>query len=191
MSDLFDRENGDIIGRMNKHLGTKQRDKPYDLNNTDDLKQILLLAVGAYCDYHHYGSRVDNLIEDFDESLEHYETITWFHMGIDPAKGSDLDEEDELASKCASVMNRTLTLLLDIEMRAVENLIKIVSVILNSPPDIQNAVLGKTYSIDPEEIDFRFEELIIALGEAQYHHGIQDNLNEFLKLMEELWTDQE
>ena len=183
MFDLFDKENRDIVEKMNKYMGTKHRDRPYDLNNTDDLKQALLLAVAAYRDYRHYSITLDNLDEDFDESLEHFDTVTWFHMGY------DLDKADELALDCASALSKASKVFRKIAARAEENLIMIVKVILSAQPDLQSAVLGKTYSLEPQEMDAKIEELFTELDEVQHYHNIQDNFNAFLKLIEELWAD--
>jgi hypothetical protein len=98
MFNQFGEKNRDVIAKMNERMGTKHRSSPYDLNSAKDLKEALPLAVAAYRDYRHYSEVLGELMDNFDESLENYDTATWFHMGL--ASG----EPDRLSAECADAL---------------------------------------------------------------------------------------
>ena len=87
---LKDEDFAIFVEAMNTKLGTELRSEPFDLTKVEDLNEAIMLAVGAYCDYSHYHDKLCDLDERFDESLEHYETDTWFYIGQSSDKADDL-----------------------------------------------------------------------------------------------------
>ena len=179
---LFDKENLRIIKTINAGMGTRHRDKPYDLNNTDDLKQALLLTTAAYRDYWHYWVTLETINENFDESLENYDTATWFNIGNAPGKA------DELSLKAAAALNKARLAFDELKERAKKNCALIIKAVLSTPPTAQKNVLGRSYEIKPEEIDDRIDELLDELDESPYHYEMPKNRDALLKLMKGKWS---
>ncbi|MCL0028336.1 hypothetical protein M1M88_01300 [Peptococcaceae bacterium] len=73
------KENANTVEMLNQILGTKYRTKPFDLNNTNDLKEMLFLISGKYADLIIYASDLDRIIEYLDESIEIYHPVDWFN----------------------------------------------------------------------------------------------------------------
>ena len=182
MAEL-NKEHLDIIKALNKHLGTHHRSTPYDLTKDADLKQALTMAVAAYADYSHYLYTLDALIEDFDESLEHYDTTSWFFMG------NKNEKADSMALECASSLNEAASAFSDIESRSRENLELLMKVVLTAPTATQTEILCRAYSIKPRDLQDCFEELFEMLTEAPYHHPIPDNFKTFLDVVKETWEE--
>ena len=180
---LFDKENLRIIKTINAGMGTRHRDKPYDLNNTDDLKQALLLTIAAYRDYWHYWVTLESINENFDESLEYYDTATWFSLGNAPGKA------DELSLTAAATLNKARHAFEGLAERAKENCALIIKAALSTPPTTQKDVLGRSYEFKPDEIDDRIDELLGELDEKPYHYEMPKNRDALLKLMKEKWSN--
>ena len=180
MPNLFDKNNREIIETMNTHMGTNHRNKPYDLNNPEDLKHALLMAAAAYGDYRQYVNVLFMLIEDFDESLENYDTISWFNLGR--ATG----EVDKLAMDCVKAVHSAADKFEKITVRAREDFVKTLKIVLSLPVEKQIAVLGKAYSIKPEEMDNKIDLLIEIFDEEKYQYKIPDTFDMLLKIMAEM-----
>ena len=180
---MFSKDQMKIIELMNTHMGTNHRSKPYNLTKAADLVQALTLAVAAYRDYWYYETTLDNIIGDFDESLEHYDPASWFYMGNAPEKA------DSLAMDCASALSTAISKFGEIADRARNNLELILKVVLTAPTDTQNEVLGCAYNIGAEEIEEKLEDLFEALDDAEYHTPIPDNFDTFLKVLKKEWSE--
>jgi hypothetical protein len=178
---MYDIENAKLIEKINAVLGTKHRNKPYDMTDASDMKHALQYAAAAYRDYWYYTITLSQLAENFDESLEHYDTASWYYMGRSPEK------TDMLSAECAEAINVASTSFEEITERAKYNFMMILKIVLTSPPDMQNAVLGRTYEIEPRAIDKMINELIDMLGEVDYAASIPENFTALLNLMREMW----
>ena len=179
---MFDKEKAKLVENLNAVLGTKHRNKPYNLNNAADLKQALLLAVAAYRDYRHYLETLDGLASDFDESLENYDAASWFYLGQAPEK------VDRLAADCVVSLNEASATFDRITERAKDNLAIVLGAALSAPSAAQKSVLGRTYKINPEDMDSEIDELLIMLDEVEYYYPIQENFDALLELMNEQWA---
>ena len=180
--DMFDKEDNENIRRFNAFSGMKHRNKPYDLNSAADLTDALLLAVAAYRDYWYYQITLDNLVESYDESLEYYDTASWINLGLAP------DKVDDLAYDGVSALDEALRTFESITERAKEKCILIITAILSTPPATQEAVLGRAYKIDPDEMDEKIEALLDALDETEYHYPMEENRDALLALMKVHWA---
>jgi len=49
----------------------------YILNNPVEARQALLKTACAYMDFYEYWSKLSELEERFDESIEQYDPVTW------------------------------------------------------------------------------------------------------------------
>jgi len=182
MSNLFDGENRRVIETLNAGLGTKHRTKPYNLNSPDDLKHALTMAVGAYRDYYHYKRELLGVAEDFDESLEHYDTITWINQG------SESDNADIEAEECVDAVEVAISAFDKIESRARVHFVKTLTMILSASPELQRAVLGRPYYISEENMEAEIEKLIETLDESEYHRSIPKNFELLMEIMADEWA---
>ena len=171
------------MGDATKIIYGDFRGKGNDLTKPEDLKHALTLAVAAWRDYCHYSGTLSVLIESFDESVEHYDTASWFNMSLSPGKVDELTTEGMDALNTASVAFDKLS------DRAKDQCVMILKKALDASPETQKVVLGKTYRGEQSELDARIEELFDALLEADYHHAIPENYDEFLLVMDEVWQD--
>ena len=79
MLNPWGKENINTIKTLNQILGTEHRTKPFSLNNTNDMKEMLLLISGKYADLIIYASDLDRITEHLDESIEIYHPVDWFN----------------------------------------------------------------------------------------------------------------
>jgi len=176
---MLNDEDKNIIKSMNTILGTNHRSEPYNLVSDDDLRQALLFAVAEYRDYCNYENIISKLSGDFDESLEHYDTASWFHLGYAPEKA------DTLALDCVSALNNATSKFYELTKRARGKLDVILKVALSAPTATQNAVLGCEYNIEPQDIDNWIKSLLNMLDETEYHYEMDKNFEMLLDLMKE------
>jgi len=180
---MFGKYSEAAIEKINARLGTGHRVKPYDLTNVEDLKQALLVTVAAYRDYVYYRDSLIELSESYDESLEYCDTAAWLDLANAPDKADALIADGDAALNAASDIFEMLS------VRAKKNCATVVKAILAAPPEAQNSVFGCAYNIKPKAADAKIEELFEMLGEVEYHHAMPENLNTFLELMKEVWSD--
>lgn len=182
MPNFFDSENRKVIETLNASLGTKHRTMPYNLSNPNDLKHALMMATGAYRDYNHYRRELCGVGEDFDESLEHYDTIAWINQN------SASEKSDAIAEECADAIDAATDAFNEITLRAKEHFIKTLSIVLSATPEIQRAVLGRPYYVSQENMESELEKLLEILDEAEYQRSIPDNFETLLMLMADEWA---
>ena len=180
---FIDKESANLIEKLNEILGMSHRSKPYDFNSAVDLKQALFLTVSAYRDYQNYCDVLLELTENFDESLENYDTATWFHL-YSPTP----EKADELASECVTALDKTTSLFSKITDRAKMILVTIIKAALSAPKDKQTAVFGRYYEIKPEDFDTEIKGLFELLDDTPYNYPMEDNLKALLEVMEEMWA---
>jgi len=179
---MRDKYSAEAIQKINLVLGAGHRVKPYDLTSAQDLKEALLVTVGAYRDYCEYTGRLIDLEENFDESLEYCDTAAW----LDLARGSG--QADELTVEGFAALLAAVDAFNKLSERAKENCAKIVKAVLSAPAATQKIVLGCEYKIEEPNMDARIAELFEALGEAEYYTSLPQNLEIFLDTAKEQWA---
>jgi hypothetical protein len=178
---MFNKENRELIEKMNTLMGTKHRALPYDMNNASDLERALLFATAAYRDYSNYRNILLELAENFDESIEHYDTVTWLSFCLKSNEADDIIAESDEALDHAAGMFEILA------DRAKKHCAMIIRAVLTAPPETQKTVLGSVYDFKPDEIDEKIKELFMSLSEVDYYHNMQQNRDALLETMKELW----
>jgi tetratricopeptide (TPR) repeat protein len=153
-----------------------------EIKNIEELKEAFPFVVAAYRDYWHYTTVLYGVEEDFDESLEHFDSATWISMSKIPAKA------DELTVDCVSLLRETSSAFEEIAERAKENLAVNLKAVMLLLPTEQKILFDKAYKINPETIDAEIEGLLTILDEEDYHHSVPENFKTFLKVMEEVWS---
>jgi len=180
---MIDNESARRIEILNTYLGMNHRTEPYDLIDTSELKDALKMAVAAYCDYAHYNSTLYRLVEWFDESLEHFDTVTWVNMVDAPGK------TDNLAMMCVSSLYNASNNFSELADRAEEKLSTLLKVVMTAPDAVQLELLGQVYDINADEIDSRLEGLFYYHTEAtEYQYAIDDSFDVFLNALRE-WSE--
>ena len=142
-----------------------------------------MLAVGAYCDYTHYHNKLCQLDECFDESLEHYETDTWFYIG----QGSD--KADDLTSQCYNSLEQTCYLFNLIEQRAKQNMIFYIKYVLSSTSDVQKKIFGCVFDIKLKVFDKKIDKLISSFSNLEYQYIITESFEAFKNHIKSEWKD--
>jgi hypothetical protein len=181
---MFDRKDAENIEKINAFMGMQHRSTPYDLTNTDDLNQAFLLTVAAFMDYRKYWLELCRIDEDMDESLEYYDTATWLNMSLAPEK------MDSLVVEAIRSLRDTDALFYELSERAQKNCSVILKAILTSPHETQKAVLGQAYAIPEKEIDAKIEELFDDLEGVELHYGMEENREEFLAHIKNVWGEE-
>jgi hypothetical protein len=167
---------------MNAHLGTKHRSVPYNFSNPDDIKQAMVLAIGAYRDYERYCAVLFGLIENFDESVENYETDTWFYSTHDPEKA------DDLTMQCYDSLKDAIDMFTLAEERAKDNLISGLKMVLSAPQSIQTSVFGIAFDIKSEELSDNIDDLLESFSEVDYCYAIPESFKSFVSHMRYVWA---
>jgi len=170
---------------LNKYLGMEHRVEDYNLADTSDLKEALEYAVAAYRDYDHYRNTLGSLVENYDESVEHFDTASWVRMTRAP------DDADGLVMDCAGSLSKAYHNFIDLADRAERHLALILKITLTAPTATQLEILGKSFDIAPSEIDDWLDGLFMALSYADYHRSIPDNFEEFLAVLDTGWEEDE
>ncbi|MDL2294314.1 hypothetical protein LJC60_06750 [Ruminococcaceae bacterium OttesenSCG-928-D13] len=152
------------------------KNRVFDLANPHDLKEVLLYAISAYSDYRHYWLQLENIDENFDETLEHNDFASWIQLGRDPQKA------DDLAYSITASLRETSDLMRQIFERSKQDLTIVLKAIIASPPDIQMMVCGRTYDVPDDEVDSLLEDLYGEMMEMEYEYSMPDALKAFLKV---------
>lgn len=155
--------------------------KKYDLKNEDDLKEAFLLAIGVYRDYWHHSDTLNCLLEDFDESVERYDTATWFNISLSS------DKADRLAAEGYESLNATCSVFDRLAARAKTQCTLVMKVVLSAPKTTCEAILGKAYQFSEDTVDERIEELYEGLSNYGYDHNIRETLKDFREVMSDIW----
>jgi hypothetical protein len=174
---MLDRASEMHIEILNKYLGMNHRTVSYDLTKTSELKSALEYAVAAYKDYSHYSVTLGSLVENFDESVEHFDTASWVRMSRAP------DDADDLIMKCVSSLSETFYDFIDLTKRAEKHLSNMMMITLTAPSNVQKEILGASFEIAPADIEGWLKFFLSELYQADYHCSIPDNFKTFLEVV--------
>jgi hypothetical protein len=141
------------------------------------LRNALLSAITAFCDYGQYSNRINRIITDFDESLESLNPNTCLFIVPEAV--------DKIVLDCTRNINRASAYFSDLAEQVEESCHKVMETVLSAPPAIQRDVLGRAYSFIPEELDSKLNELLSVFNSTGF------NIVMFLKYMEKAWKDYE
>jgi HD-GYP domain-containing protein (c-di-GMP phosphodiesterase class II) len=180
---MFDYDSARHIKILNKYLGMEHRIEKHNLMETSELKAALEYAVAAYLDYDHYRNTLGSLVENFDESVEYFDTATWVNM----TRANE--NADDLVMDCVNSLSETHDYFDDLAEQAEMHLSSMLKITLTAPTAAQLEILGKSFDIAPSDIDNWLEGLFVALTYVNHHHSIPDNYNEFLAVINAGWEE--
>ena len=181
MAKYFSKEERETIETINSILGMRHRSKAYDFANIDDLKEAFTMTVAEYIDYLRYHMTIGDVLENFDESLEYFDPVTWTSLHDSNVKG------DELAQDVYMKLRETDTLLWDLSNRAEEKCRELLEIILGMESNIREDVLGKKYIYDKAALEKVFEDCL----EMEYTYNVDDSRDAFVKILDEDWSVEE
>jgi len=148
----------------------------YDIKNKDDLKELLKIKVCALLDYLEYSKRLDDLLEMFDESIEHYSTSTWLSFTLD-GYGSD-----ELLKKCYDSTRKASDNFNELVDRTTKEVLEVLNAILNSREDIQIYILG--FSLNGvNNINEKLRDAVEDAYEIEYEYNMEEAFEKFKKFL--------
>lgn len=171
------KEDRDNIEKFNSLAGMSHRSKPYDLNKPQDIIEATIMATAEYVDMSNYWSALEQLVENFDESIEYYEPAAWLKIGL---KGSTEDEELEDARSDLYSASDSFRILMD---RAEEKCLTMWKVVLNSADhSVKEYFFGEDLSIEEDILEEVFEEYIFdVLDGMDYDGTIEQSADSFAK----------
>lgn len=152
MTKYYSKDERETIERLNGLLGMSHRSKPYDFTNIDDLREAFAMTVAEHIDYLKYSMTILDVEENFDESLEYFDPVTWTSLHDSNVEG------DELALNVLFYLREAGNYLSDISDRSEEKCKELLEMILSMSPEIREAVLGKKYIFNEEAIESVFED---------------------------------
>jgi hypothetical protein len=153
------------------------------LTNVTELKRVLPLVVAAYRDYRRYWSELALLADNFDESLEHFDTTTWYNMIL------RRDDTDDYAINCIAALNETIHTFAEIMEQAEKGLTFLLKTIIALPPEKQKRIFDRAFKIEPQQADEAIEQMFTMFDEVIYKYSVPENYEDFLNLIDDVWED--
>ena len=81
------------IAQLNAIMGTKYRESGYDLENTKSLIEAIVYITAEYMDHMDYWGKIEDLVENFDQSLEVFHPEKWFRKAKQGLTGNPLIDQ--------------------------------------------------------------------------------------------------
>lgn len=179
---MREKQNEKLKAKLDRQLKKLYGEGKIDLNVTKDLEHVLKYAVAAFRDFDEYYGILCELEGDFDESLEHFDTQSWYGLFIPEYKC------DRLYLECIDALE-TATMKLDmLTERSKEQLSLIMKVILTSNEAVQEEILGCAANVGPVGIDAWLEEffnMYLETDDYEYDYHIEKNYEAFLKAIKD------
>lgn len=165
---------------LNEVLQMNHRVKPYDMNDIADIQEKFKMLVVEYLDYFHYWLELADILEHFDESMEHFDPSAWSEGKPSTKSGSNLILKTYKSIRNASDCLNELYSSKEKECR------DFLEVILKMDDETKTNILGKAYPWDETVLEAIFENVT----EIEYQHNIEDSLKEFLKHIEIAFSEE-
>ena len=135
------------------------------------LKERLLYAAGKYSDYSRYEDKLDNVEEEYDETLELYNFDIWFNSS-----------EGTIRDKAAELLRVTAELFRDLKSNAARELFYVMREIIETDKESQEEICG---IVIPKEL-FTEDEFFEMLSKwAEYEYGQNEALEAYLQVLKE------
>lgn len=174
MQRYYNKEEREVIEQINFLLSMQHRSKPYDMNNIEDLKGKLTEIIAQFIDYQRYSFTISNVLEQFDESLEYFDPISWTRIF------SDVENYDKQAVKTYYSIRHADDNLLDLAERAEDMCKEFLLLVAKLGKEIKIAVLGKAYLYNDDDICRIFEESY----EIMDTYSFEESRDAFLQVMD-------
>ncbi len=181
MKNYFDKENIKKIEIMNAGMGTNHRAKPYDFKNVNDINDAFKLSVCEFLDYKEYWGILSEVDENFDESIEYYDSTNWINMSI----GEEID--DKLLKQALKSLRTTESVFYKLYQRSEQRCRKMFDIVLKSEEKIQLQILGYYYKYDESLIDEVFDDE--GIFSLEYIYNMEEAYESFVAYINDVLSE--
>ena len=166
-----DKEN---IAELNAITGTHYRETAYDLDNTKDLIEAVENLTAEYIDYTNYWLDLENVLENFDQSLEVFNPEKWFNMVKEGETGSNLIDETIISLREAS---ENMSDLADMAEQKCREIWKIL--LLGKNKEAIEEFVGDIKDYNEEQLLQAIEDTIENIVEIGHANQVQEDCMNF------------
>ena len=164
----------DNIAELNAIMGTRYRESEYDLEKSKDLIDAIENATAEYMDYINYWSRLNSVMENFDQSLEVFHPEKWFNMSKTGTTENEL--LDETVSNLYDVTDNMFELASDAEERC-KDLWEFL--LLGDNKEVQKYFVGDISMYDKEKLSKAIDAVIEDIFDVKYRNQVQKDTKSF------------
>lgn len=179
MKKFFTREERDSIEIMNLALGTNHRSKPHNVNSADDMRHAAIYTIAEYMDLRNYSSRLGDMLESLDESIEYFYPATWSSFTDETIKS------DRIALAAYTKLRAADDAMQKMRDRAEKKCKSLIKDIMGMPDDIQVKVWGQSFKYDMDKMVELFDETL----ELDSTYSIEESFEAFIALMTRIFSD--
>ena len=164
----------DNIAELNAIMGTRYRESEYDLEKSKDLIDAIENATAEYMDYINYWSRLNSIMESFDQSLEVFHPEKWFNMSKTGTTENEL--VDETVSNLYDVTDNMFELASDAEERC-KDLWEFL--LLGDNKEVQKYFVGDISMYNKEKLSKAIDAVIEDIFDVEYRNQVQKDTKSF------------
>lgn len=164
----------DNIAELNAIMGTRYRESEYDLEKSKDLIDAIQNATAEYMDYINYWSRLNSVMENFDQSLEVFHPEKWFNMSKTGTTENEL--VDETVSNLYDVTDNMFELASDAEERC-KDLWEFL--LLGDNKEVQKYFVGDISMYNKEKLSKAIDAVIEYIFDIEYRNQVQKDTKSF------------
>lgn len=164
----------DNIAELNAIMGTTYRESEYDLEKSKDLIDAIENATAEYMDYINYWSRLNSVMENFDQSLEVFHPEKWFNMSKTGTTENEL--VDETVSNLYDVTDNMFELASDAEERC-KDLWEFL--LLGDNKEVQKYFVGDISMYNKEKLSKAIDTVIEDIFDIEYRNQVQKDTKSF------------
>ena len=164
----------DNIAELNAIMGTTYRESEYDLEKSKDLIDAIENATAEYMDYINYWSRLNSVMENFDQSLEVFHPEKWFNMSKTGTTENEL--VDETVSNLYDVTDNMFELASDAEERC-KDLWEFL--LLGDNKEVQKNFVGDISMYNKEKLSKAIDAVIEDIFDIEYRNQVQKDTKSF------------
>lgn len=164
----------DNIAELNAIMGTRYRESEYDLEKSKDLIDAIENATAEYMDYINYWSRLNSVMENFDQSLEVFHPEKWFNMSKTGTTENEL--VDETVSNLYDVTDNMFELASDAEERC-KDLWEFL--LLGDNKEVQKYFVGDISMYNKEKLSKAIDTVIEDIFDIEYRNQVQKDTKSF------------
>lgn len=164
----------DNIAELNAIMGTTYRESEYDLEKSKDLIDAIENATAEYMDYINYWSRLNSVMENFDQSLEVFHPEKWFNMSKTGTTENEL--VDETVSNLYDVTDNMFKLASDAEERC-KDLWEFL--LVGDNKEVQKYFVGDISMYNKEKLSKAIDAVIEDIFDIEYRNQVQKDTKSF------------
>lgn len=162
------------IAELNAISGTRYRETEFDLENSKDLIEAVENTTAEYMDYINYWGKLNNIMENFDQSLEVFHPEKWFNMATGGTTESIII--DETISSLYDASDN----MYELAIKAEERCKKIWEfMLLGNNKEAQTYFVGDISKYKEKDLIESIEYVIENVFEIEYENQVQNDAKNF------------